>query len=88
MGVRSPGPTPGPPAPDSSAREISPHNCWLQKSVEIELEETSGALGSSLKELIHGLTYSDSLPLSSSTRVAAYQAPVSYKEKLKCLASR
>ena len=43
LGVRSPSPTPGPPAHSSSARNISPHNFWLQKPAGIELvEETSG----------------------------------------------
>ena len=32
MGVRSPNPATGPPAQDSSARKISPHNFWLQKT--------------------------------------------------------
>ena len=42
LGARSPTPTPGSPAQDSSARKISPHNFWLQKLVEIELvEETA-----------------------------------------------
>ena len=32
LGVRSPNPATGPPAQDSSARKISPHNFWLQKT--------------------------------------------------------
>ena len=37
-----------PPAQDSSARKISPHNFWLQNPVGIEsVEETSGAPSSS-----------------------------------------
>ena len=39
---------PAPPAQDSSARKISPHNFWLQKSAGIELVEgTSGVPNSS-----------------------------------------
>ena len=41
-----------------------------------------------LKEPTHGLTYSDPHPLSSSTKVAGWKAPVAYREELKCLASR
>ena len=37
---------------------------------------------------LNRLNCSDSLPLSSSTRVAAWKAPVVYREKLKCLTSR
>ena len=51
-----------PPAQDSSARYISPHNFWLQLLKPQAIP---------LKEPTHGLTYSDSLPLSSSTGVAA-----------------
>ena len=48
MGVRSPRPAPGPPAQDSSARKISPHNFWLQKPVGIEsVEKAAGAISSS-----------------------------------------
>ena len=48
-GARSPRPTPGPPAQDSSARKISASNFWLQKPVDIELgEESAGAPHSSL----------------------------------------
>ena len=44
LGAKSPRPTPGPPAQDSRARKISPHNFWLQKPVGIEsVEETAGA---------------------------------------------
>ena len=39
-----------------------------------------------LKECTHGLTYSDSLPLSFSARVAARRAPAAYWERLKYLA--
>ena len=47
-GSRSPSPTPGLPAQGSSARKISPHNFWLQKSVRIEsVEENSGVSSSS-----------------------------------------
>ena len=36
------------PAQDSSTREISPYNCWLQKLAGIELdEEATGALSNS-----------------------------------------
>ena len=50
-----------PPAQDSRARKVSPHNFWLQKLVGIKLvEETAGAPSTS----------SDSLPLSSSPRIA------------------
>ena len=45
MGVRSPSPTLGPPAQDSNARKVSPHNFWLQKPVGIEVvEEAAEAL--------------------------------------------
>ena len=41
-------PTPVPPAQDSSARKVSPHNFWLQNPAGIEsVEETSGAPSSS-----------------------------------------
>ena len=64
-----------PPAQDSSSRKVSPHNFWLQKPVGIELvEETSRAPSNSSKEPSHGLTYSGSLPLGPSTRVAAWKA--------------
>ena len=56
-------------AQDTSARKISPHNFWLQNPAGIEsVEEDAGAVP--LGEPTHGLTYSDSLPLSSSTGVA------------------
>ena len=43
-GAKSTSPTPGTPAQGSSARKISLHNFWLQKSMGIELvEETAGA---------------------------------------------
>ena len=72
MGVRNPRPTPGPLAKGFSVRKISPHDFWLQKPARIELvEETVGAPSSSLKEPTYRLTYSDSLPLSSSSGVAA-----------------
>ena len=46
--MRSPRPTSGPPAQDSSARKISPHNFWLWKPAGIELvEEAAGAISSS-----------------------------------------
>ena len=46
--ARSPSPTADLPAQGSSAREITPHNIWLQKPVVIELvEEISGAPSSS-----------------------------------------
>ena len=44
MGVRSPSPTTRPSAQGSSARKVSPHIFWLQKSAGIELvEEAAGA---------------------------------------------
>ena len=47
-GVKSPNPTRGPPAQDSSARKVSPHNFWLQKPRGFDsVEETSGAPSSS-----------------------------------------
>ena len=52
LGARSPSPTPGPPAQDSSARKISPHNFWLQKPVGIEsVEETAGFLSIPNKDM-------------------------------------
>ena len=48
MGVRSPRPIPDPPAQGSSARKISSHNFWLQKTVETEfVEEAAGVLSNS-----------------------------------------
>ena len=48
LGAKSPRPTPGPPAQDSRARKISPHNFWLQSPLGIEsVEEAAGALSSS-----------------------------------------
>ena len=41
-----------------------------------------------LIEPTHGLTYPDSIPLGSSTRVAASKSPVAHREEQKCLASR
>ena len=64
--------TPVPPAQCSSARKISLHNFWLQKPEGVlSVEETSEPQAVPLKEPTYGLTYSDSLLLSSSTRVAA-----------------
>ena len=46
--AKSPSHTSGPPAQGSSARKISPHNFWLQKTVGTEsMEEAVGALSSS-----------------------------------------
>ena len=72
LGTRSLRPTAGPPAQDSSARKISPHNFWLQKLVRIDsVEKLLESQTDPLKELMHRLTYSDTRPLSSSTVVAA-----------------
>ena len=40
-----------------------------------------------LKEPTYRLTYSDLLPLSCNTSIAAWKAPVVHREKLKCLTS-
>ena len=86
-GARSPRPTSGPPSHHFSARKVSSRNDWLRKSVRTEsVEETAGAPGSSSWEPTHGLTYSDSLTLSSSTKVEVWRAPVLCREKLMCLA--
>ena len=68
--VRSPSPISGPPAQGSSARKTSPHNFWLQKPVGIKVSGRNcwSPKQFLLKEPTHGLTYSDSLPLSFSTR--------------------
>ena len=77
MGARTPSPTPGLPIQGSSVRRTSPHNFWLQKPAGIESVEensgvpTGGTQAVPLKEPIHGLIYSDSLPLSFSAGVAA-----------------
>ena len=78
-----------PPAQGSSTRKIILHNCWLQKPAGISwCKKVLEPQAVPLKEPTHVLTYSDSLPLSSITRVAAGKAPVVYREKLKCLVSR
>ena len=82
-------PTPGPLAQGSSARKIKPHHFWLQHQWGFSQWKTLlECQAIPLKEPTHRLTYSVSLPLSSSTRAAAWKAPVVYRKKLKCLALR
>ena len=73
--MRSPSPTPGLAAQGSSARKISPHNFWLQNSKVVgglsQQKKLLDPQAVPLKEPTYGLTYSDSLPLRSSTWVAA-----------------
>ena len=64
---KEPSPITDCPAQGSSARKISPHNFWLQKSAGFEsVEETSGDQAVPLKEPTHepthGLTYSAQVP--------------------------
>ena len=74
-------------AQGSNARKIDPYNFWLWKPAGIELvKETAGAPKQFLLKNPH--MGSDSVPLSFSTGVAAWKAPVVYREELKYLASR
>ena len=62
-----------PPVHGSSVRKIRPNNLWLQKKQQ-RLSQWKKLLepqAVSLKEPTHGLTYTDSLSLSYSTRIAA-----------------
>ena len=82
LGVRSPSPTPGPPAQGSRDRKVHFHNFWLRKAAGIELvEETSGAQTVPLKEPTHEVIYSDSLPLSSSTGVSSLKGTRDIQEE-------
>ena len=64
MRVRSPSPTPCPPAQGSGARKISSHNFWLQNTAGAELvEETVESQEVPLEEPTHGLTQIHSLEL-------------------------
>ena len=75
-------------SPGFQCQEISPHN-FKQKQVGMsQWKKLLESQAVPLKEPTHGLTYLDSLPLSSSTRVTPGGTPVAYGEKLKCLASR
>ena len=71
-GATGPSPTSGPPDQDSSAKKLSPHQFWLQTQLGLsQWKKLLDPQAVPLEEPTHGLTFSDSLPLSSSTRVAA-----------------
>ena len=58
------------PAQDSGDK-VSPHNFWLQNKQGMSRWKKLLESQAVLKKPTHGLTFSDILPLSSSTRVAA-----------------
>ena len=74
----------------SSARKISPPQLLAAKISEhwVSGRNFWNPKQFLFKEPTHRLIYSDSLCLSSSTRIAAWKAPLAYGEKLGCLASR
>ena len=78
-GARSLSPTPDHIAQHSGASKKSPHNFWLQKQVGMsQWKKLLEPQAVPLKEPTHILTYSDSLPLTSSIWVSATKTPVAY----------
>ena len=55
--MRSPSPTPRPPAQGSSARKISPYNFWLQNPAGIEWVEENAGVSSSSSQRTHTGTH-------------------------------
>ena len=69
MGERKPNPTPGPTAQSFSFRNIFPQLLAAKTSMDVLVEEMLEPQAVPLEEHIYGLSYSNSLPLNSTTSV-------------------